>query len=397
MMQALNLVDPQSFVDGPPHAFFDLIRKEDPAYRIDDPNCGTLWNLTRYADIRKISANNELFSSECGVLYPLVREEGEQFDNQMLFHSGARHARLRGMVQGALTPRVVAQFDHWIREICVRIVGDIQERGRFDAIPLIAAELPAQVISSVLGIPDEDRGNLLKWAVAIFGRVDPEIGFEGFFQARGQVLAYALELRELKRANPAADLATELISAAPDGEPINDAEYAHLLFLLMLAGFETTHTLIAQSLLLMAQDPDARQQIESTPISDHRRVLDELLRFTSPVMHMARMATQDTELHGKKIMAGDKLMMWYTAANRDPEIHPDPHCFDVNRKSAIGHMAFGGGGIHYCLGASLAKLEVDILLQEFRKANIRLELDGAPQRSVDVSINALRRLPMKLV
>src|SRR6185312_8594468 len=121
---------------------------------------------------RKISANNELFSSECGVLYPLVREEGEQFDNQMLFHSGARHARLRGMVQGALTPRVVAQFDHWIREICVRIVGDIQERGRFDAIPLIAAELPAQVISSVLGIPDEDRGNLLKWAVAIFGRVD---------------------------------------------------------------------------------------------------------------------------------------------------------------------------------------------------------------------------------
>jgi cholest-4-en-3-one 26-monooxygenase len=394
-VQPLNLVDPKVFANGPPHAFFDLIRREDPAYRIDDPHFGTLWSLTRQADIRKVSANNALYSSRNGIMYPMVNETGPRYENQLLFHSGARHSRLRGLVAGALTPRVVARFDPWIREICVRIVREIKEKGRFDAIPAIAAELPAQVISSVLGIPEEDRGRILNWAVNVFGRLDPEIGVEGFMAAREAAENYALSLRELKIREPGVDMATELLAAAPQDQPITEGEYQQMVFTIMLAGFETTHTLIAQSLLLMAQDEDARRQVDSASTQDLRAVLDELLRFTSPVMHMSRVATEDFELHGKKIRAGDYLLMWYTAANRDPEVYADPHRFDLSR-NAKSHMAFGGGGIHFCVGAALARLEVDILLQEFRKSNIRLELDGTPKRSVDVAINAMRKLPMRL-
>jgi cholest-4-en-3-one 26-monooxygenase len=314
----------------------------------------------------------------------------------MLLHNGARHSRLRGLVQGALTPRVVAQFDHWIREICVRIVGEVRVAGRFDAIPAIAAELPAQVISSILGIPEEDRGKLLRWAVELFGRVDPDIGFERAIAARNAVEDYASRLREMKLSSPGVDMATEMLSAAPKGEPITDGEYRETILIIMVAGFETTHTLIAQTLLLMAQDEAARRQIEAATKDNLSATLDELLRHVSPVMHMARTATETTELHGKTIRPGDRMLMWFTAANRDPEVHTDPHRFDISRASARSHMGFGGGGIHYCVGAALAKLEVEILLQEFDRAGLRLELDGTPQRSVDVAINALRKLPMRL-
>jgi cholest-4-en-3-one 26-monooxygenase len=396
MVEALNLVDPRSFADGPPHAFFDIIRREDPLHRIDDPKYGTIWNLTRHQDIRRVSANNALFSSGEGVMYPLYKPEGERAQNNMLLHNGAQHSRLRGLVQGALTPRIVAQFDHWIREICVRIIADIKRAGQLDAVPAIAAELPAQVISSILGIPDEDRGKLLKWAVELFGRIDPEIGFERALAARNRVEEYALHLRDMKRSNPQVDLATELLSAAPKGEPITEGEYRETVLLIMVAGFETTHTLIAQTLWLMARDEDARRQIESPADGNLSPVLEELLRYVSPVMHMARTATEEVEMHGKTIRVGDRVLMWYTAANRDPEVFADPHRFNAAREAAKPHMGFGGGGIHFCVGAPLAKLEVDILLQELAKAGIRLELDGTPQRSVDVAINALRKLPMRL-
>jgi cytochrome P450 len=146
----------------------------------------------------------------------------------------------------------------------------------------------------------------------------------------------------------------------------------------------------------MARDEDARRQIESPADGNLSPVLEELLRYVSPVMHMARTATEEVEMHGKTIRVGDRVLMWYTAANRDPEVFADPHRFNAAREAAKPHMGFGGGGIHFCVGAPLAKLEVDILLQELAKAGIRLELDGTPQRSVDVAINALRKLPMRL-
>jgi cholest-4-en-3-one 26-monooxygenase len=310
-----------------------------------------------------------------------------------MWQDGPRHDRLRGFLATAFSPRVVAQFDHWIREICIRIVREVKMRGNFDAIPQVAAELPAQVVASILGVPEEDRHHILDWATALFGRMDPEIGFAGAARVRGEVVDYVLRLREMKRANPGADMATELLKANHKGSPITDGEYIESALSLLIAGFETTHTLIAQSLLLMATDADARRQVdEGSP----KVVIEELLRYVSPVMHMGRTATEDVELNGKIIRQGDFVMLWYTAGNRDPALFDDPHQFNVGR-ARKGHAAFGAGGPHYCIGSHLAKLEVEILLEEFCKADLRLALDGDWAHAMSVSINAISRMPMKVI
>ncbi|MCS3835697.1 cholest-4-en-3-one 26-monooxygenase [Pseudomonas sp. JAI111] len=391
----LDLVDPATFAEGPPHTYFDYLRAQDPCHLQDDPRGGKLWSLTRHADIRALSMDKERFTSAFGFLYPNV-PAGTRGEDNLMFTDGPRHARLRSFLAGSFSPRVVAQFDHWIREICVAIVSKVKTVGSFDAIAEIAAELPAQVIASILGVPNEDRHNIVTWATALFGRMDPEIGIQGYMAARTQVEAYALELRELKRKQPGADMATELMLATAADGPITDGEYQQSVYSLMIAGFETTHTLIAQSLLLMASDPDVQRQVDEAPRESLREVIDEFLRVVSPVNHMGRTALQDVEIHGKQIKKGDFVMMWYAAGNRDPEVYQDPHRYNY-RRDRKGHIAFGGGGAHFCIGAHLARLEVEILLDEFRKAGLKLELDGAPQRAIDVAINAIRRLPMKAV
>jgi len=399
-----NLLDPATFMKGPPHDYFDALRRDDPCHEIANPLGGSIWALTRAADIRSVSMDTARFTSTQGFMYPsamisTIRAAGQDTDafrsviaNNLMWQNGPRHDRLRGFLASAFSPRVVGQFDHWIREICVRIVREINEKKRFDAIPQIAAELPAQVIASILGVPEADRHRILDWAILMFGRMDPEIGFEGGARARQEVIDYVAWLRGYKRENPGADMATELMNASHDDVPITDAEYNEAGLSLLIAGFETTHTLIAQSLLLMATDDDARAQIEGNPL---KLVLEELLRYTSPVMHMGRSATEDVELHGKTIRKDDFVMLWYTASNRDPDVYDEPHRFNVNR-ARKGHAAFGAGGPHYCIGSHLAKLEAEILLEEFRKANVRLELDGDWTHAVSVSINAIARMPMKI-
>jgi cholest-4-en-3-one 26-monooxygenase len=392
----LSLVDPATFAEGTPHDYFDHLRREDPCkYDADPRGDRGLWGLTRYADIRAVSMDKVRFTSSNGFLYPSRAQGGSRTHDNIMYNDGPRHERLRGFVAGAFTPRVVAQFDHWIREICVDIVRDVNAAGSFDAIPMIAAELPAQVVASILGVPDEQRHNILKWATGLFGRLDPEIGFEGAYAAQTASEDYAFELREIKRSHPGEDMATALIGVEGPGGPITDGEYQQAIFALMLAGFETTHTLIAQSLLLMATNNDVMEQVYAARPEASRDLIEEFLRVVSPVRNMGRTALEDLEIHGKKIAKGDFVMMWYAAGNRDPSVFDEPHRYDYRRQKK-GHMGFGGGGPHFCVGAHLARLEVEILIDEFKKAGLRLELDGAPQRAIDVGINALRKLPMRV-
>jgi len=400
----LDLLDPANYTEGPPHDYFDHLRRNDPCHEMTSPYGARFWALTRAADIRAVSLDQQQFTSTEGFLYPAALasavvaagQDNKRFNDMrrtnMMWHDGAGHERLRGFLASAFSPRVVARFEHWIREICVRIVQEVLEAKRFDAIPMIAAELPAQVVASVLGVPEPDRHRIVSWANAMFGRMDPEIGFEGAMKAHVDLDEYLYKLHDIKQREPAADMATELLAANHNGDPILLDEYIESCLLILIAGFETTHTLIAQSLLTMATNEDARAQVETGPL---KVVIDELLRFTSPVMHMGRTAKQDVELHGKTIRKGDFVMLWYTAANRDPELYEDPHTFNIARPRR-GHAGFGAGGPHFCIGSHLAKLEVEILFEEFRKAGLRLELDGEWRHAVTVSINAISRLPMRV-
>ncbi|HKX76931.1 MAG TPA: cytochrome P450 [Novosphingobium sp.] len=394
---APDLLDAGTFADGPPHAVFDILREVAPAYGQPNPvNGGTAWSLTRHADIRAVSSDCARFTSSLGVQYPTPDEEVALRAENLVWHDPPRHARQRSFAAKAFSPRVVARFEEWIRGLCVKIVDEIEERQAFDAIPVIAAELPGQVICTIMGVPEPDRTQVIAWATQFFGRLDPAIGFEGSAQGFQNTRDYLNELGGIKRREPGVDMVTELLGAEHEGVPITPSEFTELAATLVNAGFETTHTLFAQSLVMMARDGDVRQQVEGASREALGPVVDELLRHTSPIMHMMRTAKEDVELHGKTIGKGDKVLLWYTAGNRDPRVFEDPHRFDGARKRR-NHLAFGGGGPHFCLGNHLARLEGEILFDEMNKRGVRLELDGEPRRAQGMFVNALRALPMRVV
>jgi len=394
-MLDVDLLDPATFRQGVPHATFDRLRAQAPVYGQPNPKGGTFWSLTRHADIRAVSTDAANFTSTWGFYYPNIGEHLANYKrHSVMFNDPPAHTRLRSFAAKAFSAPVVGRFEEWIRVICKEIVQEIQAQpGRFDAIPLIAAALPGRVIAKVIGVPDEERQPIVDWATTIFGHLDPEIGVAKSHAAVKATEAYALELRERKRREPGIDMATELQRASMGGTGITDEEYMEMISNLIIAGFETTHTLIAQSLVLMAADGAVREQIEAREAGAMRPAVEELLRHVSPVMHMARTAKNDLEMHGVRIAKGDAVLMWYAAANRDPAVYADPHRYDPNRERG-SHLAFGTG-MHFCLGNHLARLEMEILLEEFNASGIRLALDGEPTRSPGVFINALRRLPMR--
>lgn len=392
-----DLLNAETFRNGPPHAIFDQLRASEPLYGQPDPiNGGTVWSVTRFADLRAVSADLVNFTQIHGHQYPTPRSYAASMRDSIMFVDPPQHTRLRSFAAKAFSPSVVGKFEGWIREIVISILDTIAEQDLIDMVPQIAAELPGQVIASIMGVADEDRKKLIGWACEIFGRVDPDIGLERAMAAVGTVRAFAIQLYATKRTNPAVDMTTELLHASFKDVPITDGELTEMVLGLILAGFETTHTLIAQSLLLIAQDGEVRRQVDETPIGGFTQVVEEMLRINSPVMHMARTARQDCEMHGKRIAEGDTVMMWYTAANRDPAVYDNPHTFDSSRGKRT-HLAFGAGGPHFCIGNHLARLEVEILFEEMRKRNIRLELAGEPERSAGIFINALRSVPMRVV
>jgi cholest-4-en-3-one 26-monooxygenase len=392
-----DLLNPATFSEGPPHEIFDFLREHDPLYGQPDPiNGGTVWSVTRYADLRAVSGDIANFTQTMGHQFPTPRSYAATMTDNILFNDPPNHTRLRSFGAKAFSPSVVGKFDQWIREIVVSILDKIESAGSIDMVPEIAAELPGQVIASIMGVPDADRRHLIGWANAIFGRLDPEVGLQAAMEAVGAVRAYSIDLCAEKRQKPGVDMTTELLDASFIGEPIRDAELHEMVLSLILAGFETTHTLIAQSLTLMAQNADVRAQVDSVGDGKYTPVVEEFLRYCCPVMHMARTARNEIEMHGKMIAEGDTVVMWYTAANRDASVFADPHRFD-GKRGKRGHLAFGAGGPHFCLGNHLARLEVEILFEEMQKRKVRLELDGEPQRATGIFINAMRSAPMRVV
>lgn len=394
---APDLLNPETFSNGPPHEIFDYLRENDPVYGQPNPvNGGTVWSLMRHADIRAVSMDTKLFTSSLGVIYPTPPEEVELRSNNIVWHDPPKHQRQRSFAQKAFSPRVVAKFEDWIRELCVDILDRVEKEQSFDAIQLIALELPGQVICSIMGVPDADRRKVIGWGQQFFARADPNVGFEASAAAMEMIRDYTEELAELRRREPGVDMITELLGAEYEGVPITKDEFTELSATLINAGFETTHTLIAQSLLLMATDPQVEEQVYSVPDDKLAGLCEELLRYVSPLMHFARTATADTELGGKQIAKGDRLILWYSAGNRDPAAFDEPNTFVADRKRRP-HQAFGGGGPHFCLGNHLARLEAEVLFDEMRKRGIRLTLDGEPRRATSTLVNAIDRLPMKVV
>jgi cytochrome P450 len=392
-----DLSNPSTFVEGVPHDALDQIRERPGLYWQEGaglPN-GGFWVLTRRADILEVEADPDTFTSTRGANHPGMGLDPETNPSRDLifFMDPPVHSRVRRAAARSFGPRVVANFDEWVREIVVEALDGAVAKKEFDWVAEIAVLIPARVIARVMGVPNDERHKIVEWANGMF-----HMG-EGH-EARGreimqQTLAYAAALREEKLRDPKDDMISELAGSV-EREEISMSEFLLYCMGLMIAGFETTHTLMGQAMRMMVEDPEVSDAFYSTMATDGADpLIEEFLRMISPAMNFARTATRDLEFAGEQIKEGDVMHMMFAAASRDPEVFDEPHRFVPGRANGSEHLSFGSGP-HRCIGQALARLEVRILFEEMARRDLHFELGGEPKRGWSTFINQLTSLPVRL-
>jgi cholest-4-en-3-one 26-monooxygenase len=394
-----DLTDPAAYVDGPPHDYFTRLRAEEPvSWFPSDRYPPGFWVCTRYADVIAVERDVRTFSSAAGGALLDDQVEGGT-ELMMLNQDPPQHTRLRNLVARGFTPKVIKGMEPHIRDAARRIVDEVAARDDVvDFVPHFAAELPLVVIAELLGIPYEDRHKVFEWSNRLIGASDPEYGeggFEGGQQAAAELYLYAQSLADSRRARPLDDIVTTLISAELDGEKLSDIEFNVFVLLLAVAGNETTRNLISGGMLALMEHPEQHERLLADREGLLDSAVDEMLRYVSPVMYFRRTALAPAEIRGVPVQAGDKVTVWYGAANRDEEVFADPQRFDVGR-TPNEHIAFGGRGPHYCLGASLAKMEIRVMFDEILGRLPGMRLAGDPVRLHSILINGIKHLPVTL-
>jgi cytochrome P450 len=391
-------------------AAFALLRRERPiSYQPPadsvllppEPGDPGYWAIVRYGDVRTVSRTPEVFCSGRGVMLDDVPEDILDAAQSFLAMDAPRHSKLRGLVKAAFTPRQVARIEERIAADSREIVSRYLEAGEGDFVELLAKRLPMMTINSLLGVPDADRERLTHAADEMVAWNDDEVvgarhPLELLMESLSTILPLAIELAEARERHPADDLMTELVQARVDGERLTHDEIGAFVVLLSVAGNDTTrHTTSHSALALWRDFPDQRRLLEHDVAGGIELAVEECLRWATPVMTFRRTATRDTELAGRPIAEGEKVVLFYDSANRDEAAFPDADRFDVQR-SPNRHFAFGGGGPHFCLGAPLARTQLRCILGELLTRVRELEL-GEPEPLVGNFIDGIKRLPSRVV
>jgi cytochrome P450 len=392
-----------------PHETFALLRREAPVWWYDWPHGQGFWCVTRHADVVAVSRDTKTFTSEMGANLEDLDEEQRAARQSMLETDPPRHTRLRGLVGPPFTPRAVKAYEVALAELTAAVLDRALPLGEFDFIEEVAKQLPIRVLARLLGAPDGDTEPLIAWGDRMIGNTDPELAdvlHDSPESERYRMLPFrspaALELFEYghrlaadRRRDPQDDLVSKLVHAEIDGERLTEREFDTMFLLLVVAGNETTRQAIAHGMLALVEHPDEWRRLRDEPELVWKAGADEILRWSSPVLHFRRTATRDVELGGQTIRAGDKVVVWYVSANFDEDVFTDPLRLDVGRRPNP-HITFGGGGPHYCLGAHLAKLEVQVMFDMLLPRLARLELTAPPERMRTNFTNALKRMPVRV-
>ncbi len=392
----IDLTDPDNFVAGVPHHWFRKLRAEAPVYWHEESDDGPgFWAITKYEDLKHVSRSPKLFCSSQGT--NIESHDGETLQRLqmiMLNMDPPKHVKFRRLVQRGFTPNRVQHMEARTRERARAIVDAVAGRGECDFVNDVAAELPLQVIADLMGVPQEDRRILFDLSNRLIGFEDPEFqtSREDAMQASAEMWAYANQLAARRREGPQDDLTTALLTGEVDGERLNELEYDSFFLLLAVAGNETTRNLISHGMLALMRHPESRDRLVADPslIPD---AVEEMLRYSPPVMYFRRTATADTEIRGVPIRAGDKVVLYYPSVNRDEDVFEDPDRFDVTR-SPNHHLAFGIGE-HFCLGANLARLEINILFEELLARLPDMEIAGEVRRLRSSFIDGIKEIPVR--
>jgi cytochrome P450 len=398
-MDIPNFTDPGTFVAGVPFDAFDRLRQAPGFYWQPAPYAtanGGFWVVTRFQDILDIESRPDVFLSAPGSAWPGTNLPTDPALNPLtdllINMDPPRHGVVRRVAAAAFGPRVVKNFDPWVREIVVECLDHIEKLQQFDYVVEVAQVIPALVIAQIQGVPRADRQWIVDRTIETF-QAQGEGDLKKVLEEVEKTLSYYRDtLVPEKRKNPKDDMTTVILHAIERGE-ITEAEGYQFINLLQGAGFETTHTLIAQSMRFLLENPDeAEKAFRAIAEVGVGKVVDELLRMITPAMFMSRTAAIDTEVGGQAIRQGDLLNMYFIAANRDPAVFANPNEFDPWRTETAS-LVFGSGP-HRCIGNALAKLELQILFEEMAKRDFNLKLDGEPRRGWSMFINQLSSLPV---
>jgi cholest-4-en-3-one 26-monooxygenase len=392
----LDVHDPDIYVRGVPHEAFRLLRTEAPVHFHGEPGGRGYWAVTKYADVLAVSKDPGTFSSRSGTNIPdYAQSDLSVMQLMMINMDPPQHGKYRKLARMGFTPKMVNKIEPLIRRAATEILDRVAGAGEFDFVRAVSAELPLIVLSDIMGVPQDDRAKLFDWSNRLIGFDDPEFqtSLEDGKKAAAEVWMYANQLAlQRQAAAPDADLISALVHAQVDGDKLSEMELGCFFLLVAVAGNETTRNLISGGLLTLLEHPEQRARLVADPALIPSGV-EEMLRWISPVMHFRRTATRDVELHGQKLRAGDKVVIYYISANRDEDVFADAHRFDVAR-APNEHLAFGAGE-HFCLGASLARLEIKIMFEELLRRLPGLGLAGPVRRLRSNFINGWKTIPVR--
>lgn len=395
----VNLNDLDTFERETPHDWFKLLRSESPVHRHEGAaDQEDFWAITRHDDLKRISKNPQLFSSErrsCLVLDP-PPESLPQLQLIMLNMDPPKHLQYRAIVNKAFTPRMVKRIVPAVRRTVDEIIDGVCEKGECEFVDEVAAPLPMAVICEMMGIPKQERRAIYDLANEMIAYDDPELGggtdqasAERRLAASTEMFMYAGKLAERVRANPGDDLGTALLHAEVDGRRLSELEFNSFFLLLAVAGNETTRTVTANGMIDLIRHPEQRDRLLKDPTL-LASAIEEMLRFNPAVHAFRRTATQDTDIRGVPIRENDKILMWYPAVNRDEEVFAKPDAFDIGRHPNE-HLSFGVGE-HFCLGANLARMELQLVFEALMRRMPDIELTAKPRRLRSNFINGVKEM-----
>jgi cytochrome P450 len=404
-----DIASHDTYVRGVPHAAFARLRREQPVSWVEEEGGDGFWALTKHADISAASRDHRRFTASRGIRIEQMSQDELDARRTMMEFDPPEHARLRRLVQPGFTPRVVATYESAFRTLAGHVLDTVLPLRELDFVTEIARELPIRLLCRLLGVPESDAGRLVAWGDQMISNADPEytpvvidkVDTEEYrllpfrSPAALEVFRYAEEVALARRQQPEDDIITTLLTSEPDGRPLSDLEFKNFFTLMMVAGNETTRHTISHGLIFLLDHPEQMEQLRSKQSGRlSASATEEILRASSVTMHFRRTATEDVELRGKTIRAGDKVVMWYPSANHDEDVFERPFRFDIER-SPNDHLAFGTGR-HVCLGASLARLEVRVVFEELLARVAAIELTAPPDRLRSNFINGIKHLPVRV-
>lgn len=358
------------------------------------------WALTRHEDVHFASRHPELFSSSpTSTTLNDVPAEIAEFFGSMITLDDPRHTRLRCIVNRAFTPKVIARIEQSVRDRAHRLVSEMVDAhpdGTADFVEEVASPLPLQIICDMMGVPEEDQAKLFHWTSVLMGAGDDEVStdeFDAYLQVATELAGYGMALAEQRREHPGDDLTTSLVEAEVDGERLSSNEIASFFILLTAAGNDTTRNAISHGMVALSRYPDERARWWNDFDGVSPTAVEEIVRWASPIIFMRRTLTQDVERSGVQMKAGDKISMWYNSANRDEHAFTDPWRFDVLR-NPNPHFGFGGGGVHFCLGANLARREIRVAFDELRQQVPDIVAIGEPAILRSAFVHGVKHLPV---